>query len=186
MNCSHCEKGEVAYRFTTIPKGSGEPVTKDLCLSCAAELSPYIAKAIPKQSVNQLLEELLKQQVSMEGGTTPEQILPDIPPCGECGLEFAKYKATLMLGCANCYIAFGEHLAQDIRRLQGTDHHGATPPGTKETPLDRQSRLAAMRAELQDCIENEDFQRATYLRDQIKALVAGTAAGAPESGGGED
>lgn len=186
MKCSRCEKGEVVFQFTTIDKKSHDIATRHLCMECAAELSPWIAKnAKAATSVDALIEELLKSQLSQEGGASvSEQVIPDVPACSECGVTFPSYKATLMLGCASCYAAFGDHLAADIRKLQGgADRH--TPDGTPggEGTIDRVAKIAAMRAELQDCIENEDFERATYLRDQIKLLMAGDVA--PPAGRGE-
>ncbi len=185
MKCSKCEKGEVVFQFTTIDRKTHEPTTRHLCLECAAELSPWIAKnAKGATSVDALIEELLKSQLSQEGGASvPGQVLPDVPACSECGLTFPAYKATLMLGCASCYAAFGDHLAADIRKLQGgADRHTPDSVPGGEGTIDRAARLAAMRAELQDCIENEDFERATYLRDQIKSLLAGDGAPRAESG----
>jgi protein arginine kinase activator len=172
MKCHRCETRDAIYRCTKIPRDSKEPVTRELCLECARIESNAIAKSAPKHDINEILEELLKSQIASEGGDHAAPIIPDVPPCPECGLEFAAYKATLMLGCAACYVSFGEHLAEDIRKLQGTDIHVGAPPQVREKLLDRQSRLTAMRGELADCIENEDFERATFLRDQIKALLA--------------
>lgn len=185
MKCSRCEKGEVVFQFTTIDRKTHEPATKHLCLECAAELSPWIAKnAKAATSVDALIEELLKSQLSQEGGASvSEQVIPEVAACSECGLTFPSYKATLMLGCASCYVAFGDHLAADIRKLQGgADRHTTDGTPGAEGSIDRAAKIAAMRAELQDCIENEDFERATYLRDQIKLAMSGDAAPSPGQG----
>jgi len=172
MKCHRCESRDAIYRCTKIPRDSKEPATRELCLECARLESSAIAKNAPKHDISEILEEFLKTQIASEAGEHAAPIIPDVAPCPECGFEFATYKATLMLGCAACYVSFGEHLAEDIRKLQGTDMHVGAAPKVREKLLDRQARLTAMRGELQDCIENEDFERATFLRDQIKALIA--------------
>lgn len=186
MKCHRCESREAIYRCTKIPRDSKEPVTRELCLECARIESSAVSKSPPKHDINQILEELLKSQIADEAGGHAEPIIPGVPPCPECGLEFSAYKATLMLGCAACYSSFGEYLAEDIRKLQGTDMHVGAPPQAREKLRDRQTRLTAMRGELQDCIENEDFERATFLRDQIKALLAeDTVESDPDAKAGE-
>lgn len=171
MKCSRCESSDALFKFVLLPKGSSAPEELALCQSCAAEASPYIASQTQKKPVSELLAQLLKQQSYKEAAALPSADIADVPPCRECGLPFATYKATLMLGCPACYTSFGEPLMEDIRKFHGTMVTAEPPPPPPEPILDRQKRLAAMRAELEECLENEDFERAAFLRDSIRKLL---------------
>ncbi|MDX2176251.1 MAG: UvrB/UvrC motif-containing protein [Candidatus Sumerlaeia bacterium] len=171
MKCTKCGKHEVSFKITIIERGSGVAEERLVCQQCAAEHSPYIAKMMAKPTVAQVLEDLLKQQLAQAsqaeaGEDAPAEI--EAVACAACDLSFVEYKASGMLGCPECYDAFGDPLLEDIRRCQGTDAHvGWAPPAPSAQP-DLRRKLEAMRSELQDCIENEDFERAAFLRDEIK------------------
>lgn len=172
MKCSRCESSDALFKFVLLPKGAPEPEEVPLCQSCAAEASPYIANMVQKKPVSELLAQLLKQQSSKEAAAPVSAAAADVPPCRECGLPFSTYKATLMLGCPACYESFGEALMDDIRKFHGAVVTAEAPPPPPELLLDRQKRLAAMKAEMAECLENEDYERAAFLRDSIKTLIA--------------
>lgn len=180
MRCTRCGEAEAAYLFTVMPPGGHEPEDHRLCRKCAAEKSPYVAKTVKAIPVAEFLEKLLTEHALKEGGgaaAAKAAPIPEVPRCAHCGLPFATYRATLLLGCPECYDAFGEHLLADIRKFQGgaDNHRVLAAPAQRETVVERQSRLAAMRAELNECIENEDFDRAAFLRDEIKRLMEAQA-----------
>lgn len=186
MRCTRCQNNDAVFVFTRLEPGSTRAEREQLCQECASSASPYIRKLFIKQPVAELLEQLLKAQTKEEGAATVPQsarATPQVPPCSHCGLSFGAYKASLMLGCAKCYASFGEALLEDIRRFHNTDHHVGDAPPQRDELVDRQVRLSAMRQELQDCIENEDFERAAYLRDQIRKL---TEDGVPDAKSSEN
>lgn len=173
--CEKCNKHDASIKLTQITPGGGEPKEYRVCPSCAEEISPYIAKLTKKPSVSAILDELIKQQSKEAGASLPAELgvatqNDTVCPC--CGLAFSRYKATVMLGCPDCYEAFGELLEGDLRKIHGaTRHLGAAPEEQTSLAL-RQQRLSAMRQELADCVENEDFERAAFLRDELKRLAA--------------
>ncbi|MBE3583781.1 MAG: UvrB/UvrC motif-containing protein [Limnochordaceae bacterium] len=117
--------------------------------------------------------------------------------CPVCGTSLADFRRTGLLGCAECYEFFDPALQAIYRRVQGsTQHQGkrpasrraltgetvaasATPrPGTETGAVQRatvsspQERLLELRAELQDAIRAERYEKAAQLRDQIHTLEA--------------
>jgi len=172
MICQKCQKAEATIRITRIT--DNKPVDMKLCGDCAVEISPYHAKLTQKKQKDLLsVENLLKEMLHEEGGA-----LEEVPPtatagatCPSCGLDFADYKRTCMVGCADCYDSFGPLIEKDIEKLHGATEHRGSRVSTPSAPImDAQSRLRMMKDELEECVTNEDFERAAVLRDEIRKL----------------
>lgn len=169
MKCERCGKDDAVVKITRIePNGRAHQVC--LCQPCAAEASPHQKKAMEKQvSVDMLLKQLLTQQkMQLVEEESAQRVSAD--PCPSCGLDFAVYKATYMLGCPDCYEAFSEALEEDLERFHRAKTHVGTEAPMKSDFAVVQERLQAMRDELKSAIEYEDFDRAAYLRDEIARL----------------
>ena len=69
------------------------------------------------------------------------------------------YRRTAHLGCPDCYSVFA-------RELDPTAEQSDTP-AEEESPAVTRARL---QQELQKAVEQEDYERAAALRDQIKTL----------------
>ncbi|MBI5153821.1 UvrB/UvrC motif-containing protein [Candidatus Poribacteria bacterium] len=169
MKCERCGKDEAVIKLTRIERG-GEVLQVVLCQSCAAEASPYQKKILQKSagaSLDMLLKELLKQQKGQAGAPVDDSDARGVPPCSSCGLEYAAYRKTYMLGCPGCYEHFAEQLESDLHRVHRATRHIGDGPRQSEELVELQERLEEMRAELKEAIEDEDFERAAFLRDEI-------------------
>ncbi len=178
MLCQNCQKNEVKLKITRLVNGVPEELK--VCEECAIKLSPYHAKLAKKreadkQSVEKMLQDLIGQ-ASEEAATGTAG--DGSPQCESCGLTYKRFRKTYMLGCPDCYDAFGEHLLEDIRRHHGADRH---VPDRSEAQLTRtvdvETRIKALRLELDECIQSEDFDRAVRLRDEIRELESQLSAG---------
>lgn len=157
-------------KLTRIVKG--KVIELSLCQACAAEVSPYQKKLAAAQGLNALIAHLFKaEQAKKEEEEESSGAKVDLKcPC--CGISFETYKRTLMLGCQRCYDAFGDPLLADLRKIHGSVQHvGRVPDHPAETPPILKT-LEQLRGELQSAIENEDFERASRLRDQIRSIQA--------------
>ncbi|MEQ8819756.1 MAG: UvrB/UvrC motif-containing protein [Sumerlaeia bacterium] len=167
--CERCGKDDAVVKLTRIENGQVFSVV--LCQSCAAEQSPIQKKIYQKQStsIDSLLKELLKGQHAAVISEAEAAEHFDIAPCPKCGLEFASYKSTYMLGCPECYIAFAEHLEDDLKKMHhATRHVGSGPPGSSEDLVREQRRIEELREELKTAVEMEDYEHAARLRDEIE------------------
>ena len=154
-----------------------------VCEECAAGLSTYAAKIMKNaqadlKSTAHLLSDLIKGQE--EGTTIPSGKSSRNAPldieCPHCGLDFARYRQTYMLGCPHCYDAFGEPLEVDLIRIHGASIHTGGRTHTQEKLADFQSRIKTLKHELDDAVQHEDFDLAAQLRDELRELQdAGTA-----------
>ena len=96
--------------------------------------------------------------------------------CTLCGSTYAELARRGKAGCAKCYEVFAEELSPTLAEMHGADAHyvgrGALSedtPATEPAPAEDPA-VTALRAELAEAIENEDYERAAELRDKIREL----------------
>ena len=162
MRCDNCGKKEAAIHLTTIV--SNEMTTHHLCEACAAEkgLEPGAGAASAP------LADFIAQM-----GKTVTPVTGAAGTCPSCGLTLADFKRTGRLGCDRCWNVFDASLRGLLRKLHGgTQHQGKVYMSADPTEVDRTARVASLRRSLQRAVEEEDFERAAALRDQIRRLEA--------------
>jgi protein arginine kinase activator len=176
MKCERCGQNEAVLKLTRV-ESDGGAYQISLCQSCAADESPY-QKAQQKQtSFDMILKELIKQQTSKSGGDEGAARLGATGlTCPSCDLDFASYKSTYMLGCPDCYDAFEEVLRDDLMRFHRVDRHTGEESDRTQELARRHEDLRKLKADLQTAIDEEDFERAASLRDQISDLETQTQA----------
>ena len=181
MRCENCASKEAVIKLVRIERG-GQVNSTWVCQDCAAEMSPYQAKLLQKPTLESLLKELAKPEPGQARGAASSE--PD--PCPSCGLPFRAYKATAMLGCPDCYEAFADELERDLMKVhQATRHVGTGTAAAGEVAQDTQRRLRAVREELAEAVESEDFARAAFLRDEAARLEAALRASRDATPGDE-
>ena len=90
--------------------------------------------------------------------------------CPQCGFTQADFKKSGRLGCAECYKSFADGLEGLLKSMhKGTRHAGKVPEGLRQT-RDLSDRLKALQQKLAKAIEDENFEQAASLRDEIKQM----------------
>ena len=156
--CQHCHQAKATVHITdTMP----EKHEQHLCEECAQKVG-VIVKHNP-HTTNDMLEEFIKQRSVL--GEVDERA------CPKCGLTFREFRLKGLLGCPYDYEVFRQFLTPLIERAHegATDHVGKVPR-TADATVQRQGRLLKLRRELQDAVEQENYERAAALRDQISHL----------------
>jgi protein arginine kinase activator len=167
--CMACNQNPATVKLTKLIKGKVEEIF--LCQDCAAQQSPYQKKSNPL-SLDAILANILSQQ--QEEAAKPESI--DLS-CRSCGYPYDSYRASLLLGCSDCYESFEKYLQADLRKFHGDiTHKGRKPvvqpeelPQEEPVPIQTTS-VSELRRQMQDAVAAEDFELAARLRDEIKAL----------------
>jgi protein arginine kinase activator len=145
----------------------GKPHDVHLCDACAQEAG-YVQQAhVP---INELLNQFLKAQAQVTDAP--------VARCPECGLSWQEFKDTGLLGCPKDYDLFVNQLGGVIERAQnGANHHtgkavevATVRPKKDDAVRLRQAELNKLRKELARAVEDESYERAAQLRDQIKTL----------------
>lgn len=89
--------------------------------------------------------------------------------CPSCGLTESELRKTGRVGCPDCYGTFADILNPYVQKVHGaTRHIGAAPAA--ETEQAKADPVEALRAQLKAAIENEDYEQAAHLRDEIRRL----------------
>src|SRR5580765_288864 len=161
MLCCVCKEKEATVHLTQI---AGEKMQKvDLCEDCAK------TKGVNDPTGFSLADLLLGLGASQE----IEQASGGVDlKCPRCGFTQADFKKAGRLGCPDCYKAFGEGLDGLLKSMhKGTHHVGKVPESLRQT-RDLSDRLKNLQKKLAKAIEDENFEQAALLRDEIKQMSA--------------
>ncbi|MDB5103863.1 MAG: hypothetical protein JWP91_1552 [Fibrobacteres bacterium] len=112
------------------------------------------------------------------------------PVCTHCGFTFGEYRSRGLLGCPNCYVAFGDALQADVAWL-----HHALAFAAPENPADPLSApapvpappanvsapdpetLARWRRQIADAVKTENYEEAARLNRLIREAGLQSGAG---------
>jgi len=90
--------------------------------------------------------------------------------CPRCGFTQADFKKSGRLGCPECYKTFAEGLEGLLKTMhKGTRHAGKVPEALRES-REQADRLKALQKKLAKAIDDENFEQAAHLRDEIKQI----------------
>jgi len=158
MLCQECKKQTATVHLTDLVKG--EKRERHLCEECASQEGVAVKSHV---SVNEVLNSFLMSQSSV-------QELAKIR-CSECGMTFVEFRNNGLLGCPQDYDVFGQALAAVVERSQdGRTHHTGKEPGQVGPLESGQKERLDLQRQLRDAVEQEDYERAAELRDQLGEL----------------
>jgi len=154
--CRLCGQRQATVHYTRII--NGQKVETYVCVACARKNNEI------KINLHKLLSGILGQEASKE---IQEDPVPSVQ-CPSCAMTAGEFQKTGLLGCAECYTAFGESIQTLLKRIHGNvKHHGKVPPKLS-AKLQPARNLLALKQELQKCIDEENYEQAAVIRDQIK------------------
>jgi protein arginine kinase activator len=161
MLCCICKEKDATVHLTQI---AGEKMQKvDLCEECAK------TKGVNDPTGFSLADLLLglgaSQEIEQSAGGAELK-------CPRCGFTQADFKKAGRLGCSECYRTFSEALGGLLKTMhKGTHHVGKIPESLRQN-RDLTDRLKLLQKRLGKAIEEEDFEAAASLRDEIKQTNA--------------
>lgn len=159
MLCCICKEREATVHLTQI---AGDKMQKvDLCEECAK------TKGVNDPAGFSLADLLLGLGASQE----IEQASGGVDlKCPHCGFTQTDFKKAGRLGCPDCYKTFADGLEGLLKTMhKGTRHVGKVPESLRQN-RDLSDRLVALQKKLNRAIEDEDFEQAAQLRDEIKQM----------------
>ena len=90
--------------------------------------------------------------------------------CGFCGSTYAEIVQNGKVGCPECYTTFRDELSRTLRSIHGTTTHTGEVPSRHRAKQERTRRMDKLKNQLREAIENENYERAAALRDEIRKL----------------
>ena len=161
MLCDVCGKNPATVHLTEIIDDQMNEL--HLCEECAREKSAAMEQQFG-------LSDLLAGMADVSKPTAKELETPAVK-CPTCGLTYADFKKIGRLGCGECYTVFRKYLAPLLKRIHGsTQHSGKSPLNITVKGTKKRTDIQGLRLRLQKAIEEEAFEEAARLRDQIKEL----------------
>jgi protein arginine kinase activator len=159
--CEHCSKPAVLH-ITELQNGSVE--AHHLCESCAKE---YLTQSSEPESVE--VESSLSIDES-DDSETAEAVPQEQPPCPNCGITFKEFRSLGRLGCAHDYSHFREELTRLIENIHSEVQHVGKVPKRQPDASRQQFDLIRLKLQLKEAIDEENYEKAAGLRDQIRQV----------------
>ena len=163
MLCDVCGKNPATVHLTEIIDEQMNEL--HLCEDCARHKSAAMEQQFG-------LSDLLAGMADFEKPSSKEEEVVTIK-CPSCGLTYADFKKIGRLGCGECYNVFRKYLAPLLKRIHGSNQHiGKNPTKTKATTklYKKKVGMTELKNQLQKAIQQEAFEEAARLRDQIKEM----------------
>lgn len=162
--CLRCTK-QAALHITEL-KG-GKSLSLHLCETCAQE---YLSTV----EVGGLSAEMSPADVLPPKLTDDEDdgTDPGAKACPHCGITFKQFRSQGRLGCPRDYEVFHGELLPLLESIHGeVQHVGKFPPKVSESSR-RQYELLRLRNELKSAVDEEQYEQAARLRDEIQVIEA--------------
>ncbi len=159
MLCDACGKKQATVHLTEIIDDQMSEL--HLCEDCARKKSQQMESQFG-------LADLLAGLT--EFGKTIEDKESVRIKCPNCGLSYENFRKMGRLGCSECYQAFKKYLVPLLKKIHGTAQHVGKSPRLLLKTKSRSLEMQELRERLRKAVEEEEFEEAARLRDEIKKL----------------
>lgn len=165
MKCQRCEK-QATFHITELT--GAKPQELHLCEDHARE---YLTQSTNESggSMAAALAQQMAQQMSV-GQTAEELAQLDQQSCPVCGITFYDFRSQGRLGCPHDYVCFQTQLETLLLNIHGETQHVGKSPHRGPQGSERRTQLIRMRREMKDAVREEDYERASRLRDEIHRI----------------
>ena len=160
MLCELCKQSQATVHLTEIVN---EQMTElHLCESCANQKGAQVESHFG-------LSDLLSGLADFSKTQEPEEV--STKACPSCGMTYDDFRKVGRLGCADCYPTFKRSLGSLLKRIHGSPIHvGKSPARLIKPGKVAKTELMDLKKKLERAIEQEAFEDAARLRDQIRQI----------------
>ena len=163
MQCQQCEK-PATFHITEL---TGEE-HQEIHL-CEDHARGYLMQSEGGATESQSFTDAWVDQLKVNQ-TAEDLARLDQQACPVCGITFYEFRNQGRLGCPHDYECFEAELEPLIVSIHGaTEHTGKQPSHRVEIAVDP-TDVIRMRREMQQAIEEENYERASELRDEIRKI----------------
>lgn len=165
MLCQLCQKLEASVTLKQVINGHKEVLSlcPDCAERCASAIAPSLILKFQPPPAPAEAETAAPTRKKRRGSGKAQT-------CKSCGSTLAQLKETGRLGCAADYTVFADEIQRLLNRVQGCTEHRGRAPSRIAAQQAQERRLSGLRAELEQAIAAEDYERAATLRDMLQCL----------------
>jgi len=171
MLCENCNKNNATVHMQGFVNGAKTEL--HLCQECSFNM---VNMEMPI-SMENIMKGILESVQSMGPINLGQLPVPGRPqtrqtpgPCKVCALTYEQFKAKGKLGCEACYQAFPKAIVALFKNVQGSTHHEGKYPKRSGQQIRQRREVDKLRASLKMAIDDENYERAAIIRDQIRSL----------------
>lgn len=158
MLCELCKQTQATVHLTEIV--NDQMTELHLCEACANQKGAQVESHFGLSDLLSGLAEFGKVQ-------EPEDV--STKACATCGMTYDDFRKVGRLGCSECYTTFKRSLGALLKRIHGSPLHlGKSPIRLIKPGKMAKTELFELKRKLERAIENEEFEEAARLRDQIR------------------
>jgi protein arginine kinase activator len=173
MLCEKCQKNTASVHMQQFL--NGQKVELHLCQECAFKIdNPEMMVSL--ENIFKGFLDQLNSKYSFSPGSSSGSIAGETPvvraakSCSRCGMTFNKFKTGGRLGCDVCYQSFAKEVEVLLKNVQGSTHHEGKYPRRLGAGILSKRQISELRVNLKKAIEEENYEDAARLRDEIRAL----------------
>ena len=160
MLCEVCKQTQATVHLTEIV--NDQMTELHLCEACANQKGTQVESHFGLADLLSGLSDYGKTQ-------EPEEIATKA--CPSCGMTYDDFRKVGRLGCGECYATFRRSLGSLLKRIHGSPLHlGKSPVRLLRSSRDSKMELLDLKRKLEGAIDQEEFEEAARLRDQIRRL----------------
>lgn len=158
MLCSECGKNEAKVHVTHII--NGKKTESHLCEECAKKNQVLLNSSF---SMENLFSAMLNNAFNAA------TYLPS-KGCSKCGMTYDEFRNTGKFGCSDCIDTFKQRLLPVVKNIQGYEAHTGKIPKRTGGSYKIKKDIEKLKFQLQQSIENEEYEQAARLRDKIREM----------------
>ena len=173
MLCEKCKKNTATVHMKGFVNGA---VTElHFCQECSLGMVNMEMPISLENMFKGILESVQSMGQTPLGQPANRPIARKTPgPCTVCNLSYEQFKATGKLGCEACYQAFPKEIVALFKNVQGSTHHEGKFPKRSGSQIRQRREVDKLRAILKKAVDEENYEEAARLRDQIRSLEVAT------------
>lgn len=170
MKCQKCQK-QATFHITDLT--GDDLLALHLCPECAKS---YLETGDSSEDAPVISDVMSKQLKPLEQTADDLREL-DATECPICGISFYEFRQGGRLGCPHDYVFFGEDLEPLLINVHGDNQHVGKQPKRGITDTESQTELIRLRRQMKEVVEQEDYEKASQIRDQIRQIEGEGPAG---------
>lgn len=161
MLCERCKKNQATVHVKQVINGDVKEMY--LCNECADK-----AGMTTSFSFNDMFKDLFN--VTADNVFLGNSFDSTNDRCPVCGQTYNEFRQSGKIGCGECIKHFGQRMDSLIKSIHGSSEHKGKIPHKSGGALAVKREKETLKRKLAVAIENEEFEEAAKIRDEIRSL----------------